>query len=135
VQLLNITQIFSSQTRKRWTNFPGKHDLIHVDGQQDGDGSLHDLELALRQGRFIFVDRYFWTRDNFLAVSESLYRNRDLLKFYGVIPGVTPASCSYTREVRFPKQAGRLSPVPKFVTLTLIAIICWIAAALIRTRS
>jgi 2-polyprenyl-3-methyl-5-hydroxy-6-metoxy-1,4-benzoquinol methylase len=65
----------------------GEYDLIHVDGQQDGDGSLHDLELALSQGRFILFDGYFWTRDNFLAASEFLYRNRDLLRFYGVILG------------------------------------------------
>ena len=65
----------------------GDYDLIHVDGQQDGDGSLHDLELALSQGRFILFDGYFWTRDNFLAASEFLYRNRDLLAFYSVIPG------------------------------------------------
>ena len=77
--------IADSQPMER---FPGgEYDLIHVDGQQDGDGSLHDLELALRQGRFILFDGYFWTRDNFLAASEFLYRNRDLLEFYGVISG------------------------------------------------
>jgi predicted O-methyltransferase YrrM len=28
----------------------GTYDLIHIDSQQDGDGTVHDLELAIRQG-------------------------------------------------------------------------------------
>ncbi|MBD1869711.1 methyltransferase domain-containing protein [Leptolyngbya sp. FACHB-671] len=68
--------------------FPGDiYDLIHVDGQQDGDGSFHDLELALKQGRYILVDGYFWTRQNYTAISDFLFRHAKLLDFYGVIPG------------------------------------------------
>ncbi len=68
--------------------FPGgKYDLIHVDGQQDGDGSFRDLTKAIRQGRYVLVDGYFWTRDNFLNVSEFLHRHRDLIESYFVIPG------------------------------------------------
>ena len=65
----------------------GIYDLIHVDGQQDGDGSFHDLELAFRQGRYVLADGFFWTQQNFQALSHFLYRNRDLVEFYGVIPG------------------------------------------------
>ena len=39
------------------------------------------------QARFILVDGYFWTRDNFLSASEFLYRYKDLIEYYGVIPG------------------------------------------------
>lgn len=68
--------------------FPGDvYDLIHVDGQQDGDGSFHDLELAVRQGHYVLVDGYFWTRQNFLAVSDFLFKNSYILDWYGVIPG------------------------------------------------
>jgi 2-polyprenyl-3-methyl-5-hydroxy-6-metoxy-1,4-benzoquinol methylase len=68
--------------------FPGgTYDLIHIDGQQDQAGFLHDLELALGQAKHILVDGYFWTQSNFLAASEFLFRNRDLIEFYGVIPG------------------------------------------------
>lgn len=63
------------------------YDLIHVDGQQDGDGSFRDLELAIKQGRYVLLDGYLWTRQNFLAVSDFLFRYIDLLDFYGVIPG------------------------------------------------
>ncbi len=68
--------------------FPGDiYDLIHVDGQQDGDGSFHDLELATKQGRYVLVDGYLWTRQNFMAVSDFLFRYADILDWYGVIPG------------------------------------------------
>src|SRR5581483_5808416 len=65
----------------------GVYDLIHVDGQQDGDGSFHDLELAIRQGGWVLADGFFWTQTNFLALSDFLYRYRDTFEFYGVIPG------------------------------------------------
>ena len=68
--------------------FPGGlYDLTHVDGQQDGDGSFHDLELAIQQSRYILVDGYFWTHQNFIAISNFLLRYADLIEWYGVIPG------------------------------------------------
>jgi len=67
--------------------FGGHYDLIHIDGQQDEKGLTHDLTLALGQGKYVLVDGYFWTRQNFLALSEFLHRHRDLIEFYGVIPG------------------------------------------------
>lgn len=68
--------------------FPGGHyDLIHVDGQQDGAGTLHDLELALRQASWVLLDGYFWSRDNFLWASEFLLQNRARIEFYTVLPG------------------------------------------------
>lgn len=66
--------VADSQTLKR---FPGGiYDLIHIDGQQDGDGTYHDLEKALRQGRFVLVDGYHWSRENFQATNEFLRQNR-----------------------------------------------------------
>jgi SAM-dependent methyltransferase len=68
--------------------FPGaQYDLIHVDGQQDGDGSFRDLERALKQGRYVLVDGYHWTRTNYLAVNDFLLQNRDRLDWYAAIPG------------------------------------------------
>jgi 2-polyprenyl-3-methyl-5-hydroxy-6-metoxy-1,4-benzoquinol methylase len=73
---------------QKMQQFPGDtYDLIHVDGQQDGDGSFHDLEIAFQQGRFVLVDGYFWTQQNFTSVSEFLLRYADLVEWYGVIPG------------------------------------------------
>ena len=73
---------------QKMSSFPGgSYDLIHIDGQQDGKGTLHDLEIALRQGRYLLVDGYFWTRENFLAASEFVYRYRDLIEYCAVIPG------------------------------------------------
>jgi SAM-dependent methyltransferase len=68
--------------------FPGEsYDLIHVDGQQDGDGSFRDLELALKQGRYVLVDGYHWTQTNYLAVNDFLFQNRHSLDWYAAIPG------------------------------------------------
>ncbi len=77
--------VADSQTFSR---FPGgDYDLIHIDGQQDQQGFQHDMEVALSQARYILVDGYFWTRDNFLSTSEFLLRYRDSIEYYGVIPG------------------------------------------------
>jgi SAM-dependent methyltransferase len=68
--------------------FPGgRYDLIHVDGQQDGSGTMHDLMLAASQASHILLDGYFWSRSNLFAASEFLYRYRDLIESSHVIPG------------------------------------------------
>ena len=65
----------------------GVYNLVHIDGQQDGDSTLHDLELTIKQARYVLVDGYLSTSLNFAAVNEFLFRYRDLFDFYGVIPG------------------------------------------------
>lgn len=87
-----ITQPFTAEFMIADTQvmncFPGGiYDLIHVDGQQTGDSSFHDLELAINQAYYILVDGYFWSRPNFLAVSDFLFRYKHVIDFYGVIPG------------------------------------------------
>jgi 2-polyprenyl-3-methyl-5-hydroxy-6-metoxy-1,4-benzoquinol methylase len=73
---------------QRMSRFPGdRYDLIHLDGQQDGDSSFHDLQLALPQGEYILVDGYHWSNANFLAVNDWLLQHRDRLAWYGTIPG------------------------------------------------
>ncbi len=70
------------------TRFPGEiYDLIHIDGQQDGDGTFHDLDLALRQARYILVDGYHWTRENFLSANEWLWLNKAAIESALIIPG------------------------------------------------
>lgn len=63
------------------------YDLIHVDGQQDEPGILHDLQLALRHTRYILVDGFFWTRANFFGGADFLVRFRPYLDYFAVIPG------------------------------------------------
>lgn len=62
-------------------------DLVHIDGQQDGDGTYHDLDMAVLQAKYILVDGYHWTRQNFLAINEWLWFNRAALDFSINIPG------------------------------------------------
>lgn len=80
-------EIIKSNTQK-WSRLPdGCYDLVHVDGQQDGDGTYHDLDMAIMQSKYILVDGYHWTRQNFLAVNEWLWNNRAAVEFSINIPG------------------------------------------------
>src|ERR1035441_145225 len=36
----------------------GPYDLIHINGLKDGDGTLHDIRLALEKGRYVLVDHF-----------------------------------------------------------------------------
>jgi 2-polyprenyl-3-methyl-5-hydroxy-6-metoxy-1,4-benzoquinol methylase len=87
------------------------YDLIHVDGQQDGDSSFHDLTLALSQGRYILVDGYHWTTPNFFAVNDWLLQHCDRLDWYGAIPG-------YAGELLI-KVADRINLNPAKTSLEL----------------
>jgi len=72
---------------QQMTSFPGDfYDLIHIDGQQDGDGTIHDLELALEKGRWILLDGYFWSRENMLAATYFLEKYRRFIEFSCIIP-------------------------------------------------
>lgn len=87
--------------------FPGgQYDLIHVDGQQDGDGTTHDLELAIRQGRHILVDGYFWTQHNFRAASEFLLQHKSAIDYFFVIPGYAGELFIKVRESTLAAPAG-----------------------------
>jgi 2-polyprenyl-3-methyl-5-hydroxy-6-metoxy-1,4-benzoquinol methylase len=68
--------------------FPGGiYDLIHVDGQQDGGGTFHDLRRAVEQTRWILLDGYFWTQDNFLNANDFLVKYKDVIRYSIAIPG------------------------------------------------
>ncbi len=86
--LQNFAVELLKENTQRLTRLPGpNYDLIHIDGQQDGDGTFHDLNLALNQGRYLLVDGYFWTRENFLAANEWLWLNQAALEWVIAIPG------------------------------------------------
>ncbi|AKB49879.1 hypothetical protein MSBRW_0626 [Methanosarcina barkeri str. Wiesmoor] len=69
------------------TTLPGDfYDLIHIDGQQDGDGTFHDLELALEKGKWLLVDGYFWSDENLLSATYFLNKYKDFIEFAITIP-------------------------------------------------
>jgi cyclopropane fatty-acyl-phospholipid synthase-like methyltransferase len=95
------------------SRFPGdRYDLIHLDGQQDGDSSFHDLQLAIAQADYVLVDGYHWSATNFLAVNDWLLQHRDRIAWYGTIPGyagellikphppTTPPSIVHSQDLR-----------------------------------
>jgi hypothetical protein len=77
--------IADTQVMKR---FPGRlYDLVHVDGQQDGVGTFHDLRRAILQARWILLDGYFWTQENFVNANDFLLKYKDLIRYAVAIPG------------------------------------------------
>lgn len=69
------------------TSFPGEfYDLIHIDGQQDGDGTFHDLELALEKGKWILVDGYFWSNENLLSSTHFIKKYKDFIECAIILP-------------------------------------------------
>jgi 2-polyprenyl-3-methyl-5-hydroxy-6-metoxy-1,4-benzoquinol methylase len=79
--------------------FPGDfYDFIHIDGQQDGDGTYHDLEMALEKGRYILVDGYFWTDENMLSSTYFLKKYEKFIEYSIVIPGYAGDLLIKTRE-------------------------------------
>ena len=68
--------------------FPGDfYDLIHVDAQQDGDGTFGDLEKALEKGRYILVAGYFGSKPNMLSSTYFLDKYKYFIEYALVIPG------------------------------------------------
>ena len=61
-------------------------DLIHIDGQQDGDGTFHDLELALISAKWILVDGYFWSKENMLSSTYFLEKYKQFIDYAIIIP-------------------------------------------------
>jgi len=69
------------------SEFPGDYyDLIHIDGQQDGDGTIHDLELALPKAKFILLDGYFWSKENMLSATYFLEKYKQFIEYSLIIP-------------------------------------------------
>ncbi len=72
----------------KMTSFPGVfYDLIHVDAQQDGDGTFGDLRKALEKGRYILVDGYFWSKPNMLSSAHFLDKYKEFIEYALIIPG------------------------------------------------
>lgn len=62
--------------------FPGDlYDLIHVDGQQDGDGFYADMVKALKQAKYILVDGALWTDENAFSSISFLKDYKDSIEW------------------------------------------------------
>jgi len=68
------------------TVLPGEYyDLIHIDGRQDGDGTFHNLELALPKAKWILLDGYFWSRENMLSATYFLEKYKQFVEYAIII--------------------------------------------------
>jgi SAM-dependent methyltransferase len=86
--LENFNVELLQENTQNLVRLPGDcYDLVHIDGQQDGDGTFHDLNLAVSQGRHILIDGYFWTRENFIATNEWFWLNKMAIEWIVTIPG------------------------------------------------
>jgi 2-polyprenyl-3-methyl-5-hydroxy-6-metoxy-1,4-benzoquinol methylase len=89
-------------------SLPGDiYDFIHIDGQQDGDGTFHDLEMALEKGCYVLVDGYFWSKENMLSSTFFLEKYRKFIEYSLIIPGYAGELLIKTKhDIRF--SANRL---------------------------
>jgi 2-polyprenyl-3-methyl-5-hydroxy-6-metoxy-1,4-benzoquinol methylase len=87
----------------------GFYDMVHVDGQQDGDGTFHDLELALWQSRFIWVDGFFRTNENLLATAYFLKKYNAFIDFAVAVPG-------YAGEMIIRVKTDKAPPPPHTIS-------------------
>jgi len=72
---------------KKMMKFPGDfYDLIHIEGQKDGDGTLHDLILSLDKGRWILLDGYFRSKENMLSATYFLEKYKQFVDYAIIIP-------------------------------------------------
>jgi 2-polyprenyl-3-methyl-5-hydroxy-6-metoxy-1,4-benzoquinol methylase len=79
-------EIILSDTQKM-ESLPGSgYDLIHIDGQQDGDGTFHDLEMALEKGRYVLVDGFFWTAENMISSAYFMKKYDKFFEYAIIIP-------------------------------------------------
>lgn len=79
---------FLMKDTQNMERLPEEHwDLIHIDGQQDGDGTFHDLELAIRRATWILVDGYFWSNENMFASTQFLKKYSQFIEYATIIPG------------------------------------------------
>jgi SAM-dependent methyltransferase len=107
----SITQGFDAgfliANSQQLEEFPGdSYDLIHIDGQQDGEGSIRDLRKALQKGRYILFDGYFWTRTNFQHASEFVYCYRDLIESCLTLHGYAGELLITRRTTEMPHRAS-----------------------------
>ena len=84
---------------QQMTTFPGEYyDLIHIDGQQDGDGTIHDLELALPKAKYILLDGYFWSKENMISASYFLEKYKQFFEYAFIIPSYAGELLIKTKE-------------------------------------
>lgn len=86
-----ITQNYKAEfllaNSRSMPTLPGDfYDLIHINDHQDGDGTFHNLELALEKGKWILVDGYFWSKENLLSATYFLNKYKDFIEFAVTIP-------------------------------------------------
>jgi 2-polyprenyl-3-methyl-5-hydroxy-6-metoxy-1,4-benzoquinol methylase len=81
------------------TALPGEHyDLIHIDGQQDGDGTFHDLELALPKAEWILLDGFHWSKENMLSATYFIEKYRQFIEHTITIPSYAGELLIKTKE-------------------------------------
>jgi 2-polyprenyl-3-methyl-5-hydroxy-6-metoxy-1,4-benzoquinol methylase len=83
----NYNAVFFIANTQEMAVLPGEYyDLIHIDGQQDGDGTFHDLELALPKAKWILVDGFFWSKENMLSTTYFLEKYKQFIEYTIIIP-------------------------------------------------
>lgn len=81
----NIQHVSEDSITK--SEFPGGYyDLIHINGQRDGDIIFSYLERALKQANYILVDGFWASKENMLAISYFSEKFKDFIEYIITIP-------------------------------------------------
>ncbi len=101
---LGLRVEFVKADTQQMARLPGGHyDLIHIDRRQDGDGTFHNLKLALAHAKYILVDGYFWSSSNLQAATSFLEKFRDLIEYAVVIPGYAGELLIKVKQSSYPE--------------------------------
>ena len=83
----NYNAKFLMENTQEMEVLPGtEYDLIHIYGQQEGDGTFHDLELALPKAKWILLDGYFRSKENMLSATYFLEKYKQFVDYAIIIP-------------------------------------------------
>ena len=95
----NFDATFLIANTQEMVALPGEdYDLIHIDAQQDGDGTFHDLDLALPKAKWILVDGYFWSHENMISSTYFLNKYKQFIEYAIIIPSYAGDLLIKTKE-------------------------------------
>lgn len=84
---------------QQMVTFPGEfYEFIHITCPQNGDRTIHVLEMALEKGRWILLDGYFSSKENMMSATYFLEKYKQFIDYTVIIPTYTGELLIKTKE-------------------------------------
>jgi 2-polyprenyl-3-methyl-5-hydroxy-6-metoxy-1,4-benzoquinol methylase len=95
----NYKAVFLIADTHKMAALPGEYnDFLYIGRQQDGDGTFHDLELALPKAKWILLGGYFWSKENMLSATYFLEKYKQFIECAIIIPSYAGDLLIKTKE-------------------------------------